>query len=55
AVGVLFKLILACEVELLLDLGLFAFHVKGFYVDGLFNIGGQIFIASLNMLVVPLV
>ncbi|GAP75026.1 MULTISPECIES: dicarboxylate/amino acid:cation symporter [Pseudoalteromonas] len=54
-VGFLFKLILAGEDELLLDLGLFAFPVKGFFVDGLFNIGGQIFIASLKMLVVPLV
>ncbi len=54
-VGFLFKAILGGEQELLLNLGLFAMPVKGFFVDGLFHIGGQIFIASLKMLVVPLV
>ncbi|MEO2266118.1 dicarboxylate/amino acid:cation symporter [Pseudoalteromonas sp. YIC-656] len=55
ATGFLFKTILGGEQELLLNLGLFALPIKGFFVDGLFHIGGQIFIASLKMLVVPLV
>ncbi|WP_105255480.1 dicarboxylate/amino acid:cation symporter [Pseudoalteromonas sp. T1lg75] len=54
-VGFLFKFILGGEQELLLNLGLFSLPVKAFFVDGLFHIGGQIFIASLKMLVVPLV
>ena len=54
-VGFLFKAILGGEKEVLLNLGLFALPIKGFFVDGIFHIGGQIFIASLKMLVVPLV
>lgn len=54
-VGFIFKSILNGQEDVLINLGLFNFPVKGFFVDGLFHIGGQIFIASLKMLVVPLV
>ncbi|MGB2105563.1 MAG: dicarboxylate/amino acid:cation symporter, partial [Glaciecola sp.] len=43
------------EDDYLIPLGLFSLPIKSFFVDGLFHIGGQIFIASLKMLVVPLV
>ena len=33
----------------------FSFGIKAFFVDGIFHVGGQIFVASLKMLVVPLV
>lgn len=55
AVGFIFQAILAGEDDYLIPLGLFSLPIKGFFVDGLFHIGGQIFIASLKMLVVPLV
>jgi len=55
AVGFLFQAILAGEDDYLIPLGLFSLPIKAFFVDGLFHIGGQIFIASLKMLVVPLV
>jgi len=53
--GLLFQFILGDKDDVLIPLGLFDLAVKGFFVDGLFHIGGQIFIASLKMLVVPLV
>jgi len=55
AVGFLFQAILAGEDDYLIPLGLFSLPIKAFFVDGLFHVGGQIFIASLKMLVVPLV
>lgn len=55
AVGFIFQAILAGEDDYLIPLGLFSLSIKSFFVDGLFHIGGQIFIASLKMLVVPLV
>ncbi|MGS0496696.1 dicarboxylate/amino acid:cation symporter [Pseudoalteromonas mariniglutinosa] len=55
AVGFIFQAILAGEDDYLIPPGLFSLPIKGFFVDGLFHIGGQIFIASLKMLVVPLV
>lgn len=55
-IGLLFQfIILDKKDEVYIPLGLFDLAVKGFFVDGLFHIGGQIFIASLKMLVVPLV
>ncbi|KZN52225.1 dicarboxylate/amino acid:cation symporter [Pseudoalteromonas luteoviolacea] len=54
-VGVILQQILAGEPEFLIPLGFAEFPVRGFFVDGLFHVGGQIFIASLKMLVVPLV
>ncbi|MBQ4838653.1 MULTISPECIES: dicarboxylate/amino acid:cation symporter [Pseudoalteromonas] len=54
-VGIIFQQILAGEPEFLIPLGFVDFPLRGFFVDGLFHVGGQIFIASLKMLVVPLV
>ncbi|RZM84022.1 dicarboxylate/amino acid:cation symporter [Pseudoalteromonas rubra] len=53
--GLLIQTILGDKPEVAIPLGLFDLPIKGFFVDGLFHIGGQIFIASLKMLVVPLV
>lgn len=55
ALGLALQAILGKNKEILIPLGLFDLPIKGFFVDGLFHIGGQIFIASLKMLVVPLV
>lgn len=55
AVGFIFQAILAGEDDYLIPLGLFSLPIKAFFVDGIFHVGGQIFIASLKMLVVPLV
>ncbi len=41
--------------DYIVDFTLFKFGVKEFFADGLFFVGGQIFLASLKMLVVPLV
>ncbi len=54
-VGFGFQLLLGGEKDIYLPLGIVEFPLKGFFVDGIFHIGGQIFIASLKMLVVPLV
>ncbi|WP_462171487.1 dicarboxylate/amino acid:cation symporter [Pseudoalteromonas xiamenensis] len=54
-IGLSLQFILGDQQDIVIPLGLFDFPVKNFFVDGLFNIGGQIFIASLKMLVVPLV
>ncbi len=54
-VGSFFKWIIGSEEDVYLSLGIFDLAIKGFFVDGLFNIGGAIFVASLKMLVVPLV
>ncbi|MBQ4846939.1 dicarboxylate/amino acid:cation symporter [Pseudoalteromonas sp. MMG005] len=55
AVGLLLQALLGDQKELFIPLGLFDFPIKSVFVDGFFHIGGQIFIASLKMLVVPLV
>ncbi|KZN30908.1 sodium:dicarboxylate symporter [Pseudoalteromonas luteoviolacea S2607] len=54
-VGLMFQFALGGKAEFLIPLGLFDLPLRGFFVDGLFHVGGQIFIASLKMLVVPLV
>ncbi|WP_333608245.1 dicarboxylate/amino acid:cation symporter [Arsukibacterium sp.] len=54
-VGFLFKFLLAEQDERHLLLFGMALPLKAFFVDGIFHIGGEIFIASLKMLVVPLV
>ena len=54
-VGSIFQDILAGEDDYLIPLGLFSLPIKAFFVDGIFHIGGEIFISSLKMLVVPLV
>ncbi|MDG1731887.1 MAG: dicarboxylate/amino acid:cation symporter [Thalassotalea sp.] len=53
--GSIFQFMLPKGGDLLIPLYLFDFSVRGFFVDGLFEIGGKIFISSLQMLVVPLV
>ncbi|MDN3651560.1 dicarboxylate/amino acid:cation symporter [Thalassotalea ponticola] len=53
--GLMFQAILPKDGDLIIPLGFVDFYVKGFFIDGLFEIGGQIFITSLKMLVVPLV
>ncbi len=53
--GLSLQALFSGQTEYLIPLGLFDFPVKSFLVDGLFHVGGQIFIASLKMLVVPLV
>lgn len=54
-VGALFKFLLAGEAERTLSLFGAELGLRAFFVDGIFHAGGQIFIASLKMLVVPLV
>ena len=54
-VGALFKLILGGAAEKEISFLGFSFGIKAFFVDGIFHVGGQIFVASLKMLVVPLV
>lgn len=53
--GAFFQWLLAGQEERMVPLFLFDLPIKAFFIDGLFHIGGQIFIASLQMLVVPLV
>jgi len=55
AVGFFFQWLLAGADERHLSLLGLAIPLKGFFVDGIFHVGGEIFIASLKMLVVPLV
>lgn len=54
-VGALFKWIIGNEADKEIGLLGFSFGIKAFFVDGIFHVGGQIFVASLKMLVVPLV
>lgn len=54
-VGTLFKYLLGDQAEKIVDVGVFSFGIKALFIDGFFHVGGQIFIASLKMLVVPLV
>ena len=41
--------------DFIIPLGLFDLSIRNLFVDGIFEVGGQIFVASLKMLVVPLV
>lgn len=54
-VGFFFKWLLAGQDERMLYLLGMDIPLKSLFVDGIFHIGGEIFIASLKMLVVPLV
>ncbi len=54
-IGRFFSLFVSEQSDTLINLGFFELSIKGFFIDGLFNIGGQIFVTSLKMLVVPLV
>lgn len=53
--GFFFKWILGGQDERILSLLGMSLPIKAFFVDGIFHIGGEIFIASLKVLVVPLV
>lgn len=53
--GYLLQKLMPAGADFVVPLYFFDFSFKSFFVDGLFEIGGQIFIASLKMLVVPLV
>ncbi|OZB40258.1 MAG: dicarboxylate/amino acid:cation symporter [Alishewanella sp. 34-51-39] len=55
AVGFFFQWLLAGADERHLTLLGMSLPLKAFFVDGIFHVGGEIFIASLKMLVVPLV
>lgn len=55
AVGFFFQWLLAGADERHLTLLGLSLPLKAFFVDGIFHVGGEIFIASLKMLVVPLV
>ncbi len=55
AVGILLQLLFGESGDLTLALGFTEFSTKAFLVDGVFHVGGQIFLASLKMIVVPLV
>lgn len=54
-VGLFFQSLLGDADERHLELLGFSIPLKGLFVDGIFHVGGEIFIASLKMLVVPLV
>ena len=55
AVGFFFQWLLGGADERHLTLLGLSLPLKAFFVDGIFHVGGEIFIASLKMLVVPLV
>ncbi|WP_016954994.1 dicarboxylate/amino acid:cation symporter [Catenovulum agarivorans] len=54
-IGRLFSLGVSETDDTLINLIVFNLSLKEFFVEGLFNVGGSIFITSLKMLVVPLV
>ncbi len=54
-VGTFFKFLLDGQAERTVNIGEFSFGIKALFIDGFFHVGGQIFISSLKMLVVPLV
>ncbi len=54
-VGSFFQWILGGAAEKEVSLAGFTIGIKALFVDGIFHVGGQIFVASLKMLVVPLV
>lgn len=54
-IGVLFQLMLAGAEERTFNIFGLAIPLRALFIEGIFHIGGEIFIASLRMLVVPLV
>ena len=54
-IGQLLQLIMAKEGDFIIPFFIADLSLRDFLVDGLFTIGGEIFVASLRMLVVPLV
>ncbi|NQY36076.1 MAG: dicarboxylate/amino acid:cation symporter [Alteromonadaceae bacterium] len=53
--GQILQLLMPDGSDLVIPLIFADLSLRGFFVDGLFNVGGEIFVASLRMLVVPLV
>lgn len=53
--GLILKWLFGEQGDLIIPLGFADFSVKDFFVDGVFHVGGSIFVASLKMIVVPLV
>ena len=53
--GVLLQEIFGESGDFLIPLGFTTLSIKDFFVDGVFHVGGSIFVASLKMIVVPLV
>jgi len=53
--GVILQKLFGSTGDLLIPMGITTFSVNDFFVNGLFHVGGSIFIASLKMIVVPLV
>lgn len=54
-VGTILQWLMPDGSDAVIPLYLFDLSLRGFLVDGIFEVGGQIFISSLQMLVVPLV
>lgn len=55
ATGILLKLLFGDSGDLVIPLGITSLSLQSFLVDGVFHVGGSIFVASLKMIVVPLV
>lgn len=55
ATGAILQWLMKAEDDFVLSLWFFELSFQQFFVNGLFEIGGQLFVASLKMLVVPLV
>jgi Na+/H+-dicarboxylate symporter len=53
--GALLQFLIGDKPDLVIPLYFLDFSVRSFFVDGIFEIGGKIFVSSLKMLVVPLV
>lgn len=53
--GLILKLLFGEQGDLLIPLGITTLSIKDFFVDGVFHVGGSIFVSSLKMIVVPLV
>ena len=55
AVGIFFQVLFGSEGDFKIPLGFAELSIKDFFVEGVFKVGGAIFVASLKMIVVPLV
>jgi len=53
--GFILQMLMPNKSDLVIPLYIFDISLRGLLVDGIFQIGGKIFVASLQMLVVPLV
>lgn len=55
SVGILLQILFGESGDLVIPLGITSLSFNDFFVNGLFHVGGSIFVASLKMIVVPLV